>query len=111
MCSLCAVLGSSRAWTDAAGRSEFAPAGHRITRRHEREQRVAFLNRVLHYYQLQIQDWGGHSYVVTNAQGKSANVYTLQGVWAAAERLVDGHGCDPLDVELLAALEARDGAR
>jgi hypothetical protein len=110
MCSLCAVLGSSRSWTDAAGRPEWASAGQ-ITRRHEREHRVALLNSVLHYYQLQIYDWGGTSYVVTNAHGKSAHAYTLQGVWAAAERLVTGHGCDPLDVDLLEVLEARGGAR
>ena len=111
MCSLCAVLGSSRSWTDAAGRPEWAPAGHQITSRHEREHRVALLSSVLHYYQLQIYDWGGTSYVVTNAHGKSAHAYTLQGVWAAAERLVTGHGCDPLDVDLLEVLEARGGAR
>jgi hypothetical protein len=111
MCSLCAVLGSSRSWTDAAGRPEFAPAGHPVTHRHEREQRVALLNRLLHYYQLQIHDWGGSSYVITNAHGQSAQAYTLQGVWPAAERLAAGHGCDPLDVGLLEALEAREGAR
>jgi hypothetical protein len=51
-----------------------APAGHQSTRRRERAHRVALLHSLLHSYQLQIHDWSGTSYVVTNAHGKSAPV-------------------------------------
>ena len=110
MCSLCAVLGSSRHWTDAAGRPEFERAGHKVTRREERERRVAFLNHIIFSYGLSLQDWGGNSYVLQNRHGKTENVYNLAGIWAAAERLAE-RACDPLDADLIARLEGRRGVR
>lgn len=104
MCGLCAALGSSKDWTDAAGRSEFERAGRKVTRRAERERRVALANRVLRFYGLTLSDWGGNSYVLSNRDRQSENVYNLLGIWAAAERLA-GRPCDALDPLLLETLE------
>ena len=104
MCGLCAALGSSKDWTDAAGRPEFERTGRKVTRRAEREERVMMVNCVLRYYGLELADWGGNSYVLSNSAGRSENIYNLAGIWAASERLIDG-GCDPLDPGLLLQLE------
>lgn len=108
MCGLCAALGSSQDWTDAAGRPEFEKAGHKVTRRSEREARVALANRVLGFYGLELRDWGGNSFVLSDRSGRSENMYNLAGIWAAAERLA-GAPCDPLDPALLRVLEEGAG--
>lgn len=107
MCGLCSALGSSKEWTDAAGRPEFEKAGRKVTRRAERERRVAHANNVLRFYGLELRDWGGNSYVLSNAAGRSENMYNLLGIWEAADRLA-GRPCDPLDSMLLEALEGDD---
>lgn len=104
MCGLCASLGSSKDWTDAAGRPEFERTGRKVTRRAEREARVTMVNCILDYYGLKLTDWGGNSFVLCDRNGRSENIYNLAGIWAAAERLIDG-GCDPLDPGLLQQLE------
>jgi hypothetical protein len=109
MCALCAVLGSSRYWTDAAGRAEFEADGVKVSKRHEHARRVQLANGVLQTFGLRLKDWGASSYVLENAAGKSEGVYHLNGIWAAAERL-SGEVCDPLDEALIARLAAEPGA-
>jgi hypothetical protein len=104
MCGLCAALGSGKDWTDAAGRPEFERTGRKVTRRSEREARTALVNGVVGHYGLALQDWGGNSFVLSDASGKAENIYNLAGIWAAAERLIGGP-CDPLDPGLLNRLE------
>ncbi len=77
--------------------------GNPVTLREERGRRVALLNAVLQQYGLSIADWGGNSYVMSNTAGHSANMYTLGGIWADADRLSDTP-CDPLEPELIARL-------
>jgi hypothetical protein len=111
MCSLCAALGGSRYWTDAAGHADFEKGGRKISLGDERSRRVGLLNLVLETYGLSISDWGGNSYVLENRQGRSENMYNLAGIWAAADRLAE-RPCDPLDpalVERLAILPQRAG--
>ena len=103
MCSLCAALGASRFWTDAAGHGAFRHNGGKLTLRHEREARVALLNRLLAPFGLRIRDWGGNSYVLQNHDGRRQNVYNLNGIWAAVDALIPG-GCDPLDPRFLDTL-------
>jgi hypothetical protein len=79
--------------------------GNAVTVREERGRRVALLNTVLQQYGLSIADWGGNSYVMSNAAGHSANMYTLGGIWADADRL-SNTPCDPLDAGLIARLNA-----
>jgi hypothetical protein len=104
MCSLCATLGGSRYWTDAAGRHEFrSNGGGKVTLRNEREARVTLLNRLLGAYGITINDWGGNSFVLQDRGGRRENVYNLAGIWAAANKMTGG--CDPLDRTFLEYLE------
>jgi len=103
VCSLCAALGASRNWADAAGHAAFQRHGGKVTLRQEREGRVALLNLLLAPCGLRIRDWGGNSYVLQNRDGRRENVYNLNGIWAAVDVLSPG-GCDPLDSRFLDSL-------
>jgi hypothetical protein len=105
MCSLCAALGASRYWTDAAGHDAFRQYGGKLTARSEREQRVAILNSLLNTRGITIADWGGNSYILEDQTGRRENVYNLAGVWAQIQEML-GAALDPLAPELLAAIEA-----
>ena len=74
------------------------------TRRQERAARIALANRILRHYRLKLGDFEGQSYVLRSATGRQAVVPDLVGMWTAAEKLA-GRTCDPLDVDLIAALE------
>jgi hypothetical protein len=107
MCSLCAALGGSRYWTDAAGHEAFSHGG-KVTIRAEREERVRLLNRIVGFYGLAVRDWGGSSYVLESASGQRSNVYTLSGIWSQLDEAI-GKPCDPLDPALLEYLSAAEG--
>lgn len=109
MCSLCAALGGSRYWTDAAGRDAFAGDGRKVTLRAERERRVAFLDRLLGHYGLSIRDFGGNSYVLMDRRGRRENVYNLAGMWPQVEAMAATQ-VDPLDAALLERLAAGSNA-
>ena len=101
MCALCAVLGSSNHWTDSAGRQEFHVDGNKITRRYERGRRAALIKPFVEYLGLDLNDWGGSSWLIDDRAGRrSEEVYALPDIWAAAERLA-GRSCDPLDPDLI----------
>ena len=105
MCSLCGVLGTEDHWTDASARPETFGGRHiRRPRRQERFERIALANRILEHYRLRLGDFQGQSYVLRSATGRQELVPNLVGMWAAAERLA-GRPCDPLDPDLIAALE------
>lgn len=104
MCGLCGALGSSQYWTDAAGRPEFEQAGKKVTRRDERQRRVALIAQVTKPCGVRIFDWGGNSYILENEEGKRANVYNLAGIWSVVDELTRVE-LDPLDPEYLAHLE------
>jgi hypothetical protein len=90
MCSLCNVLLNEH-WAEQEGG------------RRGRVFRVRLLNRVLGFYGLRLDDWGGRVWVVRDRKGRSAVVGDLGSLWAEAERLA-GRPLDPLDPELVASL-------
>ena len=100
MCSLCAALGGSRYWTDAAGHAEFTDNEGKLTLRKEREKRVTFLAQILSVYGIEIRDWGGNSYVLTGRDGTRHNAYNLAGIWSIMDSIGEKAG-DPLDPLLL----------
>jgi hypothetical protein len=105
MCSLCGVLGAEDRWTDAAARPDtFKTREGHATRRAERFERIALANRILRHYRLKLDDFQGQSYVLRSATGRQQLVPDLVGMWSAAEKLA-GRPCDPLDPDLIAALE------
>ena len=104
MCGLCGVLGAEMHWTDAAAQPKTFGGQAQPTRRQERFARIELANHVLRHYGLKLGDFEGTSYVLRSATGRQELVPHLQGMWAAAERLA-GRACDPLDPDLIAALE------
>src|SRR5580698_5470054 len=64
MCSLCAALGGSRYWADAAGHEAFSRDGGKLSTRAERQERVRLLGRIAAFYGVSIRDWGGSSYML-----------------------------------------------
>jgi len=105
MCGLCGVLGGGTHWTDAAARPEaFQGGAIPPTRRQERQARIALANRILRHYRLKLGDFEGQSYVLRSATGRQAVVPDLVGMWTAAGQLA-GRSCDPLDPDLIKALE------
>ena len=109
MCALCGVLDGSEHWTDAIARpGVFTRNTDAASRRRERLNRVAAANRVLKHYRMTLADWQGSAFVLSSATGKTEIVDNLAHLWTAAERLLD-RPCDPLDAELIAAMERELG--
>jgi hypothetical protein len=90
MCVLCGVLLNEH-WAEQEGG------------RRGRVFRVRLLNRVLAFYGLRLDDWGGRIWVLRDAKGRSAVVADLGSLWVKAEELA-GRRLDPLDPELVASL-------
>jgi hypothetical protein len=90
MCVLCGVLLNEH-WAEQEGG------------RRGRVFRVRLLNRVLAFYGLRLDDWGGRIWVLRDGKGRSAVVADLGSLWATAEELA-GRRLDPLDPELVASL-------
>ena len=105
MCGLCGILGADVHWSDAAS-TPHAFKGREATRRQDRRHRVALVNAVLRHYSVTAKDWQGTSYLLTTLTGKSTIVDHLGLLWPEAERLA-GRPCDPLDEQLICALEAQ----
>lgn len=102
------MLGSSNHWTDMAGHPEFVIDGNKVTRRYERARRATLISPLLAYLGLELQDWGGSSWLVVDHGGQGKEVYRLIEIWAAAAELA-GRICDPLDpafLDYLAKVEA-----
>ena len=95
MCALCGVLMKSH-WAEWE------------TGRRERVFRVRLLNRVLAYFGLALDDWGGSVYVLRDRKGQATVVEDLGTLWTAAERMA-GRPLDPLEAGLVDALEASVG--
>jgi hypothetical protein len=90
MCVLCGVLLEEH-WAEQEGG------------RRGRVFRAQLLKRVLRFYGLRLDDWGGRVWVLHDAKGRSVVVENLGAVWAEAEKLA-GRKLDPLDPALVAAL-------
>lgn len=108
MCGLCGVLGGDTHWSESASAPDvFANRRATVTHRHERLRRAALANVVLDHYGMSLRDWQGASYVLATRTGRTRVIDNLATLWPAANELA-GRVCDPLDDNLIAAL---DGAR
>lgn len=96
MCGLCGLLGGESHWADSIRSS--------LPDRQERLQRIAQANRVLGFYRLRLEDFQGVSFVLASPTGRREIVSDLGQVWRMAEEIA-GRPLDPLDPDLLAALE------
>lgn len=109
MCVLCGEPLAHVHWTDSSGvqgTTATALAGPDVEgpRRRARVRRVAAVNAVLASRGLRVRDWGGRTLVLGDGKGTSVVVRDLGELWPAAARIL-GHRIDPLDPDLLAALE------
>lgn len=102
MCGLCGILGPDEHWTDSDDALKQRTGAE--TRRRERAYQVALTNRVLAHYGLKMADWQGASFVVSNRTGASEVIDHFAALWPTAETMTK-RICDPLDPELIAALE------
>lgn len=109
MCALCGALGGADHWTAASARpGVFTRNTDAASSRRERISQVSAANRILKYYGATLADWQGSAFVLSTATGKTEIVDNLGHLWTAAERLT-GKPCDPLDAELITALERELG--
>jgi hypothetical protein len=99
VCGLCGALAGSDHWSDAA-----VTAGGTRAQRRQLRNRVA--GAVLAYYRLSLREAAGGSPVLQSATGQTVLVPHLGALWPAAERLAK-RPVDPLDPDLVAALERR----
>ena len=92
MCGLCGVIDPDRHW--GGGISDASnPAPYR--RRHERLRLAALATAFLRPARIEVEDFGGLSFVVRSATGATEVVTGLPEIWRAAERL-SGRRIDPL---------------
>jgi hypothetical protein len=90
MCALCNVLMSSH-WAEQ-GES-----------RRARILRTRFLRRLLGHFGLQLDEWAGSVYVLSDRKGNTSVVQDIGTLWITAEALA-GRPLDPLDPALLESL-------
>jgi hypothetical protein len=106
MCSLCGMLSGQAHWTESASApSVFAARDELHTRHRERQTRTRLVNAILKHYGLELTDWSGASYILSNRTGRSVMVNNLGELWGEAECML-GRSCDPLDERLIAFLHA-----
>jgi hypothetical protein len=96
MCGLCGLLGGESHWSNSIKSS--------IPDRQERFQRIAQANRILGFYRLKVEDFQGVSYILTSPTGRREIVSDIGQIWSIAEQMA-GRALDPLDPDLLSALE------
>ena len=94
MCALCGAFGVGKHWSDGSAQALTGA---------ERQHRVATANRILAAYGLTLSNWSGR-YTLTRRTGASTVVDNFGTLWSEAERLV-GRPCDPLDRQLIDALD------
>jgi hypothetical protein len=100
MCGLCGTFGVAEHWTDGSSGA---------TSSADRQHRLAVANRFLAIYGLKLADWSGR-FTLTSQTGGTAIIDHFGALWPAAERLT-GQPCDPLDLELIGALNRKSSRR
>lgn len=101
MCGLCGILGAGEHWTDSDNALKQRAGAE--TRRRERAHQVALTNRVLKHFGLELSDWHGSSFVLSNRTGSSEVIDHFAALWPTAEKMIK-RPCDPLDPKVLEAL-------
>jgi hypothetical protein len=75
----------------------------------DRLRRVRYANRILSFYRLNLKDWNGSRYVLSDKKGCQEVVSDLGNMWPEAQKM-SGNRIDPLAPELLAYLEKHGNA-
>ena len=104
MCGLCGILGDGTHWTDGVREASSAAAVPWL-RRQSRRERVTLGNAVLRRSGVTLEDWQGVGFVLRGRTGATQMAGALTDLWPKVDRLAR-HAIDPLDPELLDALDA-----
>ncbi|MDR3254471.1 MAG: hypothetical protein LBT31_02745 [Synergistaceae bacterium] len=111
MCVLCGELVLNVHWTDQKAHDlEYGAAGGgevQRNRRRDRIRRVQYANNILSFYGLNLADWNGSKYILSDKKGNQKIVGDLGEMWPEAQKAC-GRGLDPLDPALLEYLRAQD---
>jgi len=104
MCGLCGLWGESAHWTSTAAAR--AQGGGSLLPLRARAQQLACIVRIAAGAGVTVRDWGGSTWIVSNASGASEIVGSLPEVWRAAETL-SGRRIDPLQADTATPGEPR----
>ena len=108
MCVLCWQFITTEHWTEQRfnDRDATVTAGGESERARRRawQHRTQVLNQILGCYGLRLDIWQSRHYLLSDRKGKTLMVQDLGALWPAAQQLA-GHALDPLDAQLLEALE------
>ncbi len=104
MCGMCGLWGNTDHWSNPAGLPGAVAGAVNVTR--ARLQQADAVCAFTRSAGATVRDWGQSSWIVETFAGASEIVDSLGAVWAAVERLT-GRPVDPLGLDLIQALEAR----
>jgi hypothetical protein len=105
VCALCGVLGADDHWTSAVSRpGVYTRNEDRVSRRREAAKRLKIANAVLQTRRLDLREWQGGTYILSNATGGTRVFQSLAHMWPEAEAMVSS-GFDPLDAGFLQKIE------
>ena len=82
------MFGIGRHWSDAAARTDTRLPAPGIARyRAERRTRLVLVNAIIASTGVEISDWDGESYLLTEKGGRALRALDLSAVWDAVDRL------------------------
>jgi hypothetical protein len=109
MCVLCGEFVMQVHWTDHSfddkeNTSSVVVGDNQLrARQRDRHHRTDLANQILRYYGLNLQEWHGSKFVLSDRKGSSEIVHDLGSLWPAAEKMVRDR-LDPLDPSFIEAL-------
>jgi len=110
MCILCGEMISSFHWSDVRfnEKNSLITAGqYSKERMYSRHKRIKILSKILEFYGLEIKDWQGSKYLLSNKKGRNIIINDLGDLWHKAT-LLQTIEFDALDMDLLRFLADKD---
>ncbi|GHV28663.1 hypothetical protein FACS1894167_06300 [Synergistales bacterium] len=110
MCILCGEIMINIHWTDQKLHDSEYGGGKSFTGgfRRDRLRRVNYVNHILSFYGLNLKDWNGSKYILSDKKGVQKLVDNFGDMWPEAQNMCGGR-IDPLDSNLLAHMNSNGG--
>lgn len=96
MCGLCGLVAEQLDWSDAVASNK--------PRRQERYIKIRYLNTILKPCNIQVADFQGVNYMISNRTGSTAIANGMHALWVEVEK-VNSKMIDVLDPHYLKQLE------
>ncbi|TLD85076.1 hypothetical protein LS70_000535 [Helicobacter sp. MIT 11-5569] len=112
MCVLCGEMLSVLHWSDAHFKEEssvIVAGENQRERMRLRLKKVAIINDILEFYGLNLKDWQGSKYLLSNKKGGFVIVNDLGDLWIKASEL-EGFSLDAIDENLLDFLNTKNAS-